>query len=242
MDFAQQHKGGALTVDDQLLEHRRQMKDPPKARAAAAPKKPLDAYTVEHNRKVSAQARGFVSSFERHKKYMKDVVHYYGGKVPKAAEGENDFAILQRNFQFIRDEYDDVETLEEGTNKEKYEAEISLAYYQKLHKEYALANLTRFETGEIGLMWRTDQQVISGKGQFVCGNVDCDAMEGLKEFEMEFGYKENEQQKLELVKISLCPVCAYKLNYKRIQDKEKQERKRKRKEEKKAKKRKKRKL
>lgn len=235
-DLTRLHVGG--NINDQSLEQRNIIKDPPKARAPAAPKTSLSSLTDAHNRTTTSKYHGFVSSFERHKKYMHDLVHYYGGKAPKAPEGENDFVVLQKNYQFIRDEFEDLQKLEEGNEIEKYEAKISLAYYQKLHKEYALTDLSRFETGKIGLMWRTDQQVISGKGQFICGAIDCEISKNLKEMELDFAYKENHVEKNELVKVALCELCAYKLNYKRIKDKEKKLRKEEKKEKKKLKKRK----
>ncbi|RVX02878.1 Protein FRA10AC1 [Vitis vinifera] len=35
----------------------------------------------------------------------------------------------------------------------------------------------------IGLRWRTEKEVISGKGQFICGNKHCDKRDGLTSYE-----------------------------------------------------------
>lgn len=39
----------------------------------------------------------------------------------------------------------------------------------KLFKEYAIADLTRYKEGRVGLRWRTQREVVSGRGQFSCG-------------------------------------------------------------------------
>ena len=127
--FVHQHKAGGLKPSDQSLDHRRSsaLRDPPPAREPAPPRERLDSFTSQHNRRASAQARGFVSDFDRHKKYISDYIHYYGGKPPSPIpSGENDFAMLQRTFRFIRDEYEDEELLEEAKQdrKKKYEAEM----------------------------------------------------------------------------------------------------------------------
>lgn len=36
-------------------------------------------------------------------------------------------------------------------------------YVSKLFKEYALADLSRCKTGQVGLRWRVEREVIEGK-------------------------------------------------------------------------------
>ncbi len=69
-------------------------------------------------------------------------------------------------------------------------------------------------------------------GQFICGNKHCEAKEELKSYEVNFQYAEAGETKNALVKLRLCPPCAYKLNYEKEQQKKKEEKKRKRKVEK----------
>jgi protein FRA10AC1 len=52
-------------------------------------------------------------------------------------------------------------------------------YYDKLFKEYCIADLSAFKKGKIGLRWRTQQEVFDGRGQFRCGNQACDSTEDL---------------------------------------------------------------
>ncbi|KAK2154229.1 hypothetical protein LSH36_274g06068 [Paralvinella palmiformis] len=66
---------------------------------------------------------------------------------------------------------------------------------------------------QIALRWQVEKEVVLGKGQFVCGNKNCEQTEGLRTWEVNFGYIEHGQKKNALVKLRLCPECSYKLNY-----------------------------
>jgi protein FRA10AC1 len=52
------------------------------------------------------------------------------------------------------------------------------------------------------MRWRIEKELVSGKGQFCCGNKKCDESEGLKTWEVNFGYIEHEVKKNALVKLS----------------------------------------
>jgi protein FRA10AC1 len=75
------------------------------------------------------------------------------------------------------------------------------------------------------LRWRTEKEVISGKGQFECGNKKCTAREGLRSYEVNFAYSEAGESKQALVKLRVCPKCSYKLNYRKEKELERQLRK-----------------
>eukprot|EP01130_Rhizamoeba_saxonica_P002595 TRINITY_DN1236_c0_g1_i2.p1 TRINITY_DN1236_c0_g1~~TRINITY_DN1236_c0_g1_i2.p1 ORF type:complete len:136 (+),score=21.86 TRINITY_DN1236_c0_g1_i2:766-1173(+) len=94
-------------------------------------------------------------------------------------------------------------------------------YYDKLFKNFCLGDLSRYNEGMVGLMWRTKKQVIEGKGQFSCGNIHCDTRDSLSSYELPFNYRENNERKRALVKIRVCPPCSEKLNYKANQKKRK---------------------
>ena len=66
------------------------------------------------------------------------------------------------------------------------------------------------------MRWRTEPEVVTGKGHLVCGNLACDERRSLTSFEVPFGYVEAGVKKQALVKLRLCPECAYKLHYRRI--------------------------
>lgn len=86
----------------------------------------------------------------------------------------------------------------------------------------------RHKESKLGLRWRTEKEVISGKGQFICGAKGCDKRDGLCSYEVNFAYTEAGQQRQALVKLRLCSGCAYKLNYRKEKQYRKAEAKRRR--------------
>jgi len=84
------------------------------------------------------------------------------------------------------------------------------------------------------MRWRQEKEVVTGKGQFVCGNKKCSERKKLKTWEVNFGYIEHNEKKNALVKCRLCFECSYMLNY---HHKKKQLKKKKKKKGKKKKKR-----
>lgn len=63
------------------------------------------------------------------------------------------------------------------------------------------------------MRWRTEKEVIVGKGQFECGNKKCTLKEDLRSWEVNFGYIEHGEKKNALITLRLCPECSMKLNY-----------------------------
>ncbi len=72
--------------------------------------------------------------------------------------------------------------------------------------------------------------MVDGKGQFECGNISkgksCCETSGLHSFEMNFGYRENDEKKNELVKVRLCKKCSRKINRGKSPDRHEEPRKR----------------
>mmetsp|Transcript_23859 Transcript_23859/g.38345 ORF Transcript_23859/g.38345 Transcript_23859/m.38345 type:complete len:177 (-) Transcript_23859:314-844(-) len=92
---------------------------------------------------------------------------------------------------------------------------------QPLFRDYAIVRF-RKKDKKLGLRWRTRKDVLSGKGKTICGNEKCFAVEGgcekgritqLRNFEVKFGYVEQEQLKCALVKVKLCRHCTKKLRH-----------------------------
>lgn len=132
-------------------------------------------------------------------------------------------AILRAKHEFVRDEAKDAMDA-------SWETRMAVKYYRRLFKEYALADLSRYKESKIGLRWRTEKEVIFGKGQFICGNKRCDATDDLHSYEVPFRYEEHGQRKLELVKVRVCPKCARKLFHEKIQQIQRENRRRRKKE------------
>ncbi|XP_061562068.1 protein FRA10AC1 isoform X1 [Phycodurus eques] len=150
-----------------------------------------------------------LTAFERHKKFVGDYILYYGGHMAdfkrSVAKDKTDSDVLRENHRFLwRDEDEEDMT---------WEKELAKKYYDKLFKEYCIADLSRYKENKFGFRWRTDSEVVSGKGQFQCGNRRCEKQEGLKSWEVNFAYVEQGEKRNALVKLRLCPECSFKLNY-----------------------------
>lgn len=156
-----------------------------------------------------------LNAFDRHKRFVHDLVSYYGGQLPPGgpqAPVKTDLAALKDGHRFIRSAKDDAE--------DSWEVRLAKRYYARLYKEYGIADLSRYKEGKVGLRWRTQSEVVSGKGQFSCGARGCEERRGLASFEVPFGYEEAGERKQALVKVRVCPEHAYQLNYRKNRDAE----------------------
>ena len=115
---------------------------------------------------------------------------------------ESDRKTLEERHQFVRDDDDD------EANAGDWGIRMARKYWNKLFKEYAICDLTLYQTGRIGMRWRVEKEVILGKGQFVCGNKHCDSTADLHSYEVPFTYMEKGINKTELVKCRVCLECA----------------------------------
>ncbi|XP_061665544.1 protein FRA10AC1 isoform X2 [Syngnathoides biaculeatus] len=105
-----------------------------------------------------------LTAFERHKKFVGDYILYYGGNMAdfkrSAAKDKTDSDVLRENHRFLwRDEDEEDMT---------WEKELAKKYYDKLFKEYCIADLSRYKENKFGFRWRTEGEVVSGKGRLHC--------------------------------------------------------------------------
>ncbi|KAK2536053.1 Fra10ac1 [Columba livia] len=139
-----------------------------------------------------------MDAYQRHKKLVNDYILYYGGKMEDfRRSGENDktdLDVIRENHRFLWNEDDEADM--------NWEKRLAKKYYDKLFKEYCIADLSRYKENKFGFRWRHEKEVISGKGQFSCGNKHCDEKEGLKSWEVNFGYVEHGEKKNALVKLN----------------------------------------
>ncbi|XP_043568401.1 protein FRA10AC1 [Chiloscyllium plagiosum] len=150
-----------------------------------------------------------MDAYSRHKKYINDYLLYYGGSKEdlkrSTVNDKTDLDVIKENHRFLWTEDDEADLT--------WEKKLAKKYYDKLFKEYCIADLSRYKCNQFGFRWRVDKEVISGKGQFCCGSKHCVEKEGLKSWEVNFGYIEQGEKRNALVKLRLCPECSYKLNY-----------------------------
>ncbi|EYB84144.1 hypothetical protein Y032_0322g2440 [Ancylostoma ceylanicum] len=98
----------------------------------------------------------------------------------------------------------------------------------RAHREYCIIDLTYFKKNKIAMRWRTEGEVRSGKGQFICGAKKCSVQDDLSSWEVNFSYSEGGERKNALVKVRLCRQCSEMLNYgsqrRRVEKKKKKSR------------------
>jgi len=98
-----------------------------------------------------------LNAYDRHKKFLKDYVSFYGKENSRSVKlpVKTDQDTLREGYRFIRTEEDDLDP--------SWEQRLVKRYYDKLFKEYCIADMSQYKTGKIGLRWRTEKEVISGK-------------------------------------------------------------------------------
>ena len=188
------------------------------------------------NEAVSKSARAAdrvrSNAYQRHLDFIKHYAHNYGDQSMKkytclSGDGvKTDWDVLAEEHRFVRTPEED------ELAKKNWGKRLAKRYYDKLFKEYALADMRLYKKGQVGLRWRTQKEVVHGKGQFECGSLHCSEPDGLESFEVNFSYQEGDppQRKNTLVKLRLCPGCAYKLNYRKMKAEKKRAKKQLRKE------------
>lgn len=125
----------------------------------------------------------------------------------------SDLETLKRKHEFVRDDEKDQEKI-----STEWEVRMARRYYDMLYKEFAIADLSRYKEGKVGLRWRTEIEVVQGKGQLICGNKSCNCTDELHSYEVPFSYVEHGNKKSELVKVRTCHACSKKLFYKKLKE------------------------
>jgi len=59
-----------------------------------------------------------------------------------------------------------------------WQSRMARRYESHLYREFVLADLTRYQSGQVGLRWRTRDEVSCGKGFDTCGNKHCSSYGG----------------------------------------------------------------
>ncbi|XP_063982728.1 protein FRA10AC1 homolog [Diachasmimorpha longicaudata] len=154
-------------------------------------------------------AYAYLSGYDRHKKLINDYLLLSGKSLSNlkrdTSRDKTDHDVIRENHRFL---WEDEEVPDTWENR------LAKKYYDKLFKEYCICDLTYYKLNKVALRWRTEKEVVVGKGQFQCANKKCTMKEGLRSWEVNFAYEEHGEKKNALVKLRLCPDCSEKLNYK----------------------------
>ncbi|XP_033080810.1 protein FRA10AC1 isoform X3 [Trachypithecus francoisi] len=101
-----------------------------------------------------------MDAYQRHTKFVNDYILYYGGKKEDFKRlGENDktdLDVIRENHRFLWNEDDEMDMT--------WEKRLAKKYYDKLFKEYCIADLSKYKENKFGFRWRVEKEVISGKG------------------------------------------------------------------------------
>ncbi|XP_015524447.1 protein FRA10AC1 [Neodiprion lecontei] len=151
-----------------------------------------------------------LSAYDRHKKLMND---YFLTRKGSAITLKRDTSRDKTDADVIRDQHRFLWHSEDNDVPDSWETRLAKKYYDKLFKEYCISDLTHYKKNKVALRWRTENEVVIGKGQFQCGNKRCVEKNELKTWEVNFGYVEHGEKKNALVKLRLCPECSLKLNH-----------------------------
>ncbi|KAG8930645.1 hypothetical protein FRC01_002449 [Tulasnella sp. 417] len=187
---------------------------------------PLPAPQSEHSRAVFRNNLNGETAYQRHQRYVRSAQLYGDAHLSGESDAtkRTDYDVLKASHKFLRDDDDEEE------DNLSYDEAVALKYYRSLFKEFAICDLKHYKSGNVSLRWRTEDEVVSGAGQFSCGNTRCkwhapEEVEGVRKppalitLEVPFGYIEHGEAKYALVKLVLCSKCKKKLTWKR--DKEK---------------------
>ena len=193
--------------DDPLAVHKSVMSVP--HHSVAIPSKQL--VTQEYD-KEEWRARRYhylsMDAYSRHKALINHYLLFSGHGIEhlkrSTEKDRNDYSVLGEQHKFLWKDGDQVDT---------WEKKLAKSYYDRLFKEYAICDLSRYKENKIALRWRVEKEVIDGKGQFACGNKHCSSVGDLQSWEVNFNYSEHGEKKQALVKVRLCEECSVKLNY-----------------------------
>ncbi|KAM7512332.1 hypothetical protein LguiB_011207 [Lonicera macranthoides] len=155
-----------------------------------------------------------LNAYDRHKKFLNDYVGFYGKeKFPEEKLPiKTDQDTLREGYRFIRSEEDDIHP--------SWEQRLVKRYYDKLFKEYCIADMSQYKTGKIGLRWRTEKELISVLLALIFNNEVCISSNLCSKLQVNFSYFEAGENKQALVKLVTCERCAKKLVYRKEKEKE----------------------
>ncbi|EFX71494.1 hypothetical protein DAPPUDRAFT_201676 [Daphnia pulex] len=183
------------------------VKEKPKSEGLVSKSAFTEQYAQEARRSMQSQLRG-LTAYDRHKL----LINEYYLSIPGGADmlkrdktrDKRDFDIIKENHQFLWEEDDTIDT---------WGKQIAKKYHDKLFKEYCICDLRRYKENKVGIRWRVEKEVVTGKGQFSCGEQNCPEKDYLRTWEINFAYVEHGVRKNSLVKIRLCNECSHNLNF-----------------------------
>ena len=125
-----------------------------------------------------------MDTWTKHEKLMRDFYRFHrrtsaGGAGGAGGDGTDTTTTITTEVDVVRRHHRFLRTAADDRNLEgDWERRVAKKYYDKLFKEYAVADLTRYREHRVGLRWRTEREVLHAKGQLRCGRLGCDQVDG----------------------------------------------------------------
>ncbi|KAI3652721.1 hypothetical protein MP228_002146 [Amoeboaphelidium protococcarum] len=205
-----------------------------------------------HHNALAQLQTSFTNANQYYRDFKLDRMIYYGqhggDKDDQNRDLITDYDLIRDKIKFVEDDHDDddypispstrgnIQSSKSQLQSEDYEKKALKKYNDMLYKEYCLTDVQLYiQNGgqkQIPLRWRVKDEVKSGKGERICGNISCDSTAGLSTYEVPFQYRDktsstlattndpssvsssNTQKsdmKLVLVKLRVCSSCAFVL-------------------------------
>lgn len=152
---------------------------------------------------MDAKLKSLRSDWERHEYVLRKYI------LNQPNKRQTDIDVIRDNHRFLWPE----DEASGHSEDDDWKIRLARRYYDKLFKEYCIADLTRYKENKVALRWRVESEVVTGIGQFQCGSRKCPVKEDLSTWEVNFAYLERKKRQNALVKLRLCPEHSAQLNY-----------------------------
>ncbi|KAK2705966.1 hypothetical protein QYM36_016101 [Artemia franciscana] len=158
-----------------------------------------DEFTAESSKAEGLRHRSSffsMTAYDRHKQMINNYFLYYKGSTSAL---QQDRSRLKRDSDIVREHHQFL--WESNEEAQSWEKRLAKKYYDKLYKEYCICDLRFYKENKVALRWRTEKELVEGKGQFSCGEKHCSEKDHLRTWEVNFAYAEHGQKKNALVKL-----------------------------------------
>lgn len=144
----------------------------------------MDDSSISSSSSLSDEEDYFHKHHKKRRRRKGDDKHSNDDKQTKNVHepAQSDWEALRAHFQFVLPDETNGDVAMAPKKKSTWQDRMVEHYHDHLYKEFVLADLSRvLEIGKVGLRWRTESEVKSGKGFRTCGNLKCESIECINE-------------------------------------------------------------
>lgn len=118
---------------------------------------------------------------------------------------DSDYEELKKSYKFIIDDDAEEEETSKSDPTSSWKDRMVQTYHRHLYKTHVIADLTQYKTSRIGLRWRTEEEVIIGKGVDTCGNKHCPSYDMAEDGNVSISQSLVAQAALKVYNDTTCP-------------------------------------